>query len=365
MLVSAILVPTALFAYLAISTYRSSFTLADERIERSLDVVGEQVAKVFQSLNVTFAGIEALVRNLTEEQIRHSQDLHRELQKMARALSAVNEIWIIDREGRPLATSFSGPLPPNLDLSDRDYFRAHLGGDVGDYIGQILTPRVENARFFAVSRKRLDSDGGFAGVVMISVRPGDFHDFYQRMATTKGSNYAMIRANGVVLARYPGPIAMDVRLDADSGFMQSVARNPSGGFYTTVSQIDGSYSRYAVRKLDGLPLYVSSGIQVEAIRREWFDFLTSHLVFGLPATALLVALAWLTLMRTKDLHREAARRAAAEETLRQSQKMEAIGQLTGGVAHDFNNMLAIVLGSLDLALRRLRRGDATIEKLLV
>lgn len=54
----------------------------------------------------------------------------------------------------------------------------------------------------------------------------------------------------------------------------------------------------------------------------------------------------------------------AREALTLSQKMETIGQLTGGVAHDFNNLLAAVLGSLELLKKRLHTDDPKIQRLV-
>lgn len=72
--------------------------------------------------------------------------------------------------------------------------------------------------------------------------------------------------------------------------------------------------------------------------------------------------------RTAELERaharvlaEIAQRERTEEQLRQAQKMEMIGQLTGGVAHDFNNLLMAVIGNLDLLRKHVPRDTRTLR----
>ena len=66
-----------------------------------------------------------------------------------------------------------------------------------------------------------------------------------------------------------------------------------------------------------------------------------------------------TLLAVADI----SRRVKAEDTARQAQKMDVLGQMTGGVAHDFNNLLQVISANLELVLKRLAR-DAVPDSLV-
>jgi signal transduction histidine kinase len=347
-LVSAILIPALSFGIIAWGERIRLLNTAENDSLTMAAVLREHALKVLDTDELLVRELDRLTQAMDWSKIHASSfSLSVETAALHSTMPQVSLMGLTDADGWQWVSSQKNGDGKPFFVATREYWLAQREADRGTFVSRPYVGERTGRTNFGISRRRTTPDGKFDGTVHVAVAVTYFTDFWAEAITRKDSStVALIRTDGEMLARIPNPWeSLPHLVPQTSTLMNRLASEPNSGVFRGVSPADNVERICSYAKVGNYPLVIFYGVSVASV----LEPLWGHLMIGGAVAAVMTAALVLAILssmwQVQCLGEEQARRARIEEAARVGQRLELLGQLAAGVAHDFANIIQAVSGT--------------------
>lgn len=228
--------------------------------------------------------IALLVKHEFEQQ--GTQDLPRLIRAGLIEAGGVLVVSVADARGDIIARSREdGPF----NVADREMFQLHATRDTGLLdIGKPVSSRVSGRPTILMSRRLNRPDGTFAGIVVLSVTPDYFIEFYREADVGAHGSLALFGLDGTLRVRSVGDEATSVSDGSEAQVMTRAAVSPIG-HYDARGAFDDVARIVAYRALPDYPFIVTAGLPVDSALADFYENRNRYLIIRAIASVVILA----------------------------------------------------------------------------
>jgi diguanylate cyclase (GGDEF)-like protein/PAS domain S-box-containing protein len=276
-----------------------ALTLAERELQNLAFVLAAQASATFETIDRVQANLAeriaaAGISSADEFEQRFSNlEAHLMLRDKHIGLPHVGAFALANAEGRIFNFSRGWPAP-EMDISDRSYFQAFQSDkSLASFISEPIRNRANGAWIIQLARRIQTIDGKFAGLLLVAIDLQQFEREFQPIVLGEFGSIALLRENGVLLARYP-------RIESIIGHAFRGAIDPLGeqqsGTVRLIGTMEGKDRILATQRLARFPFIMTTGLDTVAVLADWRKEAATIVGFALFSSCL-VALVLVLIVR--------------------------------------------------------------------